>query len=238
MFLINDAVLLWHISRFCTLGSLLTKGQERLIVLLAISKNVPYSWGNFYACAITRFQKPQQLGRARIVCSSIIRCAAEPDLSGQRCCKLQLKLLLYASGSTGKEDLKADRRVRHYKEVGLQERPLAGPATIPVFYTVSVSACLFVRERFFQKVYGRPLPSTSPFTLFARQTEPQVVVLPLSHSLGRGENLVTIARFVKPLFANMHHHVHAVAAAGGPAEVNRCMLAPRHLHWMASVIVM
>ena len=37
-----------------------------------------------------------------------------------------------------------------------------------VFYTVSASACLFVGERFFQKVYERPLPSTSPFTLFAR----------------------------------------------------------------------
>ena len=80
-------------------------------------------------------------------------------------------------------------------------------------YTVSVSACLFVGERLFQKVFGRPLPSTSPLTLFAWSTEPQVVVLPLSHGLGRGENLVTIARFAKPLFANMHHHVHAVAGA-------------------------
>ena len=66
----------------------------------------------------------------------------------------------------------------------------------------------------------------------------KVVVLPLSHDSGRGENLLTIARFVKPLFANMHHHVHAVAAAGGPAEAKRCMPAPRRLHWMASVIVM
>ena len=49
---------------------------------------------------------------------------------------------------------------------------------------------------------------------------------------------MTIARFVKPLFANMHHHVHAVAAAGGPAEAKRCMPAPRRLHGMASVIVM
>ena len=30
---------------------------------------------------------------------------------------------------------------------------------------------------------------------------------------GRGENLVTISRFGKPLFADMHHHVHAVAGA-------------------------
>ena len=58
---------------------------------------------------------------------------------------------------TGKEDLKAVR-VRHYKEVGLQEWPLPGRATIPrVLYTVSVFACLFVGERFFQNVCGRPL---------------------------------------------------------------------------------
>ena len=31
-----------------------------------ITKNAPYSWRNFHACAITRFQKPQQLDRARI----------------------------------------------------------------------------------------------------------------------------------------------------------------------------
>ena len=30
-----------------------------------ITKNGPYAWGNFHACAITKFQKPQQLGRAR-----------------------------------------------------------------------------------------------------------------------------------------------------------------------------
>ena len=34
-----------------------------------------------------------------------------------------------------------------------------------------------------------------------------------SFCCGRGENLVAIARFGKPLFANMHHHVHAVAGA-------------------------
>ena len=39
-----------------------------------------------------------------------------------------------------------------------------------VFYTVSVPACLFVSERFFQKVYWCPLASPSPFTLLARQS--------------------------------------------------------------------
>ena len=51
-----------------------------------------------------------------------------------------------AGGATGKEDLKADRRVRHYKEVGLQEWPLAGRATIPrVLYGFSL--CMSLRRR-------------------------------------------------------------------------------------------
>ena len=34
------------------------------VLFLFITKNAPYSWGNFHACAITRFQKPQQLSWA------------------------------------------------------------------------------------------------------------------------------------------------------------------------------
>ena len=144
----------------------------------AITKNGPYTWGNFHACAITKFEKPQQLGRA---CSSVTTCAAASRASpcpvSAGCCGMQAAAETTASGSTGKEDLKADRRVRHYKEVGLPEWPLAGRATVPrgLWYrSLHVSSS----ERFFQKVYGRPLPWTSPFTLFARLTEPQVVVLP------------------------------------------------------------
>ena len=48
---------------------------------------------------------------------------AEPDLSAAL---LQAAVETTASESIGKEDLKADLRVRHYKEVGLQECPLAG----------------------------------------------------------------------------------------------------------------
>ena len=109
-------------------------------------------------------------GVARLACSSINTCAASRDPS-QQPALLQTAAKTTAGGSTGKEDLKADRQVRHYKEVGLQEWPLAVEPPSRVFYTVSVSACLFAGERIFQKVYGRPLPSTSPFTPFARQTE-------------------------------------------------------------------
>ena len=48
-----------------------------------------------------------------------------------------LQAVAETTASTGKEDLKAVRRVCHCKEVGLQEWPLAGRATIVVFYTVS-----------------------------------------------------------------------------------------------------
>ena len=79
-----------------------------------------------------------------------VTCAASRAQS-QRPALLQAAAETTASGSTGKEDLKADRRVRHYKEVGLQEWPLAGRATARLFSTVSVSACLFVQTILFKK---------------------------------------------------------------------------------------
>ena len=81
--------------------------------------------------------------------------------SSQRCCKLRLKLLPAAGGSTGKEDLKADRRVRHYKEVGLQEWPLAGRATIPrVLYGISL--CMSLRRR---TILSKSLRAPAPVDL-------------------------------------------------------------------------
>ena len=65
--------------------------------IFVITKNAPYAWGNFRACAITRFQKPQQLSWAgrdqRARCSSMNTCAVgpRPELTSQRCCKLWLK---------------------------------------------------------------------------------------------------------------------------------------------------
>ena len=79
--------------------------------ILLVTKNGPYACGNFHPYAFTRFLKPQQLGRARIVCSSIVSSRAQAE----------------TTASTGKEDLKAVREfVTTYKEVGLQEWPLAG----------------------------------------------------------------------------------------------------------------
>ena len=106
-----------------------------------------------------------ELGRARLACSSINTCAVgpRPDLSSQRCCKLRLKLL-HAGGSTGKEDLKADRRVRHYKEVGLQEWPLAGRATI-LLVLYGISLCMSLRRRtILSKSLRAPAPVDLPFS--------------------------------------------------------------------------
>ena len=108
-----------------------------------------------------------ELGRARLACSLINTCAVGPgpDLSSQRCCKLRLTLLVdQLAKKTSKliVEFVTTKRLVSKNGHSLVEPPSR------VFYTVSVSACLFVGERFFQKVYGRPLPSTSPFTLFAR----------------------------------------------------------------------
>ena len=75
-----------------------------------------------------------------------VRSEPRPDLSSQlQPALLQTAAETTAGGSTGKEDLKADRRVRHYKEVGLQEWPLAGRAIIPlVLYGISL--CMSLRR--------------------------------------------------------------------------------------------
>ena len=87
-----------------------------------------------------------EVGRARLACSSINTCAAGPETRSQQPALLQTAAEITAGGSTGKEDLKADRRIRHYKEVGLQEWPLAGRATIPrVLYGICL--CMSLRQR-------------------------------------------------------------------------------------------
>ena len=71
-----------------------------------------------------------------------VTCAASRARS-QRPALLQAAAETTACGSTSKEDLKADRRVRHHKEVGLQEWPLAGRATVPgVLYGIGLCMSL------------------------------------------------------------------------------------------------
>ena len=157
-----------------------------------ITKNAPYAWGNFTHAQLLVFKNHNSWARR----SSRAQ-RAEPDLSASAVCKLRLKLLLV--DQLAKKTRKLIVEFVTTKRLVCKNGHLLVEPPSRVFYTASVSACLFVGERFFQKVYGRPLPSTSPFTLFARQTEPQVVVWPLSHASGRGENLVTTVRFCKSL---------------------------------------
>ena len=74
-----------------------------------------------------------------------VTCAAS-RARPQRPALLQAAAETTTSGSTGKEDLKADRRVRHYKEVGLQEWPLAGRATVPGGL-YGIGLCMSLRRR-------------------------------------------------------------------------------------------
>ena len=81
-----------------------------------------------------------------------------PDLSSQPAL-LQTAAETTAGGATGKEDLKADRQVRHYKEAGLQEWPLAGRATIPrVLYGISLFMSLSRRRTILSKSLRAPAP--------------------------------------------------------------------------------
>ena len=127
-----------------------------------ITKNAPYAWGNFHACAITRFQKPQQLSWAG--CGWRARRstrAQRAETRSQQPALLQTAAETTAGRSTGKEHLKADRRVCHYKEVGLQEWPVAGRATIPrVLY--SISLCMSLRRR---TILSKSLRAPAPVDL-------------------------------------------------------------------------
>ena len=112
-------------------------------------------------------------------------------------------------GNSRKEDSIAVRQVRHCKEVGLQELPLAGRATVQrVLYGIGLR--MFLRRRMILSESLRAPARVALRILFTRSLRQN---RSSSFCSGRGENLVTIARFGKPLFANMHHHVHAVAGA-------------------------
>ena len=106
---------------------------------MCVTKNAPCTWGNFHACATTK--KPQQLGRARTACASIVTSRAQRAWS--RATLQRPALLQAATETTGEEDSIAVRRVRHCKEVGLQEWPLTGRATVPrVLYGIGLRMSL------------------------------------------------------------------------------------------------
>ena len=89
-----------------------------------------------------------------------VTCAASRARS-QRPALLQAAAETTASGSTGKGDFKAGRRVRHYKEVGLQEWPLAGRATVPVVL-YGIGLCMSLRRR---TILSKSLRAPAPVKL-------------------------------------------------------------------------
>ena len=127
------------------------------ILCSPITKNAPY--GNFHACALTRFQNRNSwAGRRERLSPHVL---TEPGK----------KISATSTVASCGWNYYWQRRLESClsSSVGLQEWPLTGWATVPrVLDTVSVSTCLFVGERFFQNVYGRQIVLPTPFRLFAR----------------------------------------------------------------------
>ena len=176
--------------------------------VFCVTKNGPYTCGNFHACAITRFQKPQQLGRARTACSSIVTSRAQRawPRSGRP------GLLQAASETSGIEDSIASCSSSSSLHRGWSARMATRwssqhPACSIRYRSPHVSSSA---NDSFKKYTGARSRRPPPFTLFALSLNQK---RRSSFYSERGENLVTIARFGKPLFANMHHHVDAVAGA-------------------------
>ena len=223
-------------SRLCPCESPSSKQVTawRECSLFDITKNAPYAWGNFHACAFTRFQKPQQLGRAWIACSSIVTSRAqraEPDLNGQRCCKLRLKLLLVAK-KTWKliVEFVTTKRLVCKNGHSLFEPPSR------VFYTV-FGLCMSLRR---QPILSKSLRTPAPVDL----------TIHTFHTVDRtaGCRFAVVARFGKRWEFGDNRKVCKAfvcqyapprsCCSWGPVEANCCMSAPRRLHWMASVMVM
>ena len=88
---------------------------------------------------------------------------------------------------TGKEYLEVDRRIRHYKEVGLQEWPLAGRPTVKrVLYGIGL--CMSLRRR---TILSKSLRAPTP-------TDPTIhTFCTVNRTAGRRFDVVAVARFGK-----------------------------------------
>ena len=93
-------------------------------------------------------------------CAAASRASPSP-ISAGCCMQAAAETTAATSGSTGKEDLKADRQVRHYKEVGLPEWPLAGRATVPCGL-YGIGLCMSLRRR---TILSKSLRAPAPVDL-------------------------------------------------------------------------
>ena len=171
----------------------------------------PYACGNFHAWAFTRFQKPEQLGRARTACSSIVTWRAQR--AGPRSATS-------AAASCGW--IYWQRRLESCSSSSsLQRGWSARMATRWSSHRPGVLCGIGLHISLRRTILSKSLraPARVALTIHTFRMVDRTTGLGRHFCSGRGENLVTIARFGKPLFADMHHHVHAVAGALRKANV-------------------
>ena len=142
----------------------------------------------------------------------------KPDRSSKRCYNLRLKLLAKEEGCSSSSSLQTSWSARMATRWSIH-RP-----TCSIRYRsshVSSSA-----NDSFKRFAGARShhPHHSDF-LHGRQN------CRSSFCSGRGENLVTIARFGKPLFANMHYRAHAVARVPRKPKTLLATLRSLHCGW-------
>ena len=165
----------WYSSSLVCFPSAIYSCQGDLAICFTSSPRMPHTLGEIFAHAqLLNFKNRNSWagpGAASVLVDQHVR-MQRAETQSQQPALLQTAAETTAGGSTHWQLAKKTWKlivefVTTKRLVCKNGHSLVEPPS-RVFYTVSVSACLFVGERFFQKVYGRPLPSTSPFTLFAR----------------------------------------------------------------------
>ena len=175
-------------------------------------------------------------GAASVLVDHHVRSQPRLDLSSQRCCKLRLKLLLHAGGSTGKEDLKADRAIVEFVTTKRLVCKNGHSLVEPPSRVFGISLCMSLRRR---TTLSKSLRAPAPvdLTIHTFRTVDRTA----------GRRFAVVARFGKRWEFGDNREVCKAfvcqyapprsCCSWGPAEAKRCMPAPRRLH-MASVMVM
>ena len=146
----------------------------------------------------TRFQKLQQLGWARIASSTTAH-ACHVTCAPSRARSQRPALLQAAAETIGEEGCSSSPSLRR-----------GWPARMATLWSSHHPACsIRYRSPHHMSLRRRTILCdvrllASPFTLFAGRYLPDRQNRRSSFCSGRGENLVKIARFGKPLFADMH----------------------------------
>ena len=195
---------------------------------MRVTKNAPYICGNFYACAITRFQKQQQLGRALTACSSIVTSRAQrawprSAASAVASCGWnywQRRLDSCSSSSSLQRGWSARMATRWSSH---------RPACSIRYRSPHVSSSAN-DSRSFKKFLGARSRRPPHTFRVVTGTEPQFVVL-FGKRSEFGDNREVWKAFV------CQYAPPRSCSCWGTAEAKRCMPAPRRLRWMASDVI-